>query len=123
MIVPEAGKKAVLEELDSLSGHQGMFLQSNGIKHITSAPYHPATNGLAERAVQILKHGLKKVKNGTIQSRIAQVLFVYCITPQGITGVSPSELLLGRRPRSRLELLKPNLTARVEDKQQQQNIS
>ena len=99
------------------------FLQSNGIKHITSAPYHPATNGLAERAVQILKRGLKKVKNGTIQSRIAQFLFAYRITPQATTGVSPSELLLGRRPRSRLELLKPNLTARVEDKQQQQKTS
>ena len=99
------------------------FLRGNGIKHITSAPYHPATNGLAERAVQIVKRGLKKVKQGTLQSRIAQVLFAYRITPQGTTGVSPSELLLGRRPRSRLELLKPNLTAHVEDKQQQQKAS
>ena len=27
------------------------FLSQNGIAHIRSAPYHPATNGLAERAV------------------------------------------------------------------------
>jgi len=27
------------------------FLKSNGIKQITSAPYHPQTNSLAERAV------------------------------------------------------------------------
>ena len=30
----------------------GEFMNFNGILHITSAPYHPATNGLAERGVQ-----------------------------------------------------------------------
>ena len=35
------------------------FMKSNRIKHILSAPYHPATNGLAERFVQTLKRTLK----------------------------------------------------------------
>nr|XP_024658736.1 uncharacterized protein K02A2.6-like [Maylandia zebra] len=36
-----------------------VFLKANGVKHIRSAPYHPATNGLAERFVQTFKHALK----------------------------------------------------------------
>ena len=93
------------------------FLSRNGIKHITSAPYHPSSNGLAERAVQVVKRGLKKITQGSMKSRLAQVLFQYRLTPQTTTGVPPSELLLGRRPRSRLDLLKPHTAERVEKKQ------
>ena len=96
------------------------FLSRNGIKHLTSAPYHPSSNGLAERAVQLVKRGLKKITQGSMKSRLAQVLFHYRLTPQTTTGVSPSELLLGRRPRSRLDLLKPHTAERVEKKQSQQ---
>ena len=31
------------------------FLTRNGVKHIRSSPYHPSTNGLAERFVHTLK--------------------------------------------------------------------
>ena len=99
------------------------FMTSNGIKHITSAPHHPASNGLAERAVQIVKNGLKKVTEGTINTRLAKILFAYRITPQSTTGVSPSELLLIRRPRCRLDLVKPNIQRRVENKQLAQKIN
>ena len=55
------------EEFESL-------LQKNGIKHATSAPYHPVSNGLAEHAVQVLKRGLKKVTTRSLKSRVATVL-------------------------------------------------
>ena len=32
-----------------------VFTQCNGIRHVKSAPYHPALNGLAERFVQSVK--------------------------------------------------------------------
>ncbi|GFW14984.1 uncharacterized protein TNCV_5046781 [Trichonephila clavipes] len=39
------------------------FLKLNNIKHITSAPYHPATNGQAERIVQLFKASLKSSRD------------------------------------------------------------
>ncbi|XP_065906439.1 uncharacterized protein [Dysidea avara] len=42
------------------------------------------------------------------------------MTPHSTTGVSPAELLLGRRIRSHLDQLQPNLTNRVSTRQQAQ---
>lgn len=38
------------------------FMSKNGIEHITSAPYHPSSDGCAERAVQTFKSMMKKAK-------------------------------------------------------------
>ena len=72
------------------------------------------------RAVQIVKKGLKKVTKGSISDRLTNVLLSYWITPQGTTGRAPSEMLLRRRPRTRLDLVKPHTAERVEKKQRQQ---
>ena len=42
------------------------FLHRNGVKQVTSALAHPASNGLAERAIKTVKEGLSKLKSGTI---------------------------------------------------------
>jgi len=91
----------------------GDFLKQNGIRHVRTAPYHPASNGLAERAVQTFKEGMKKMSGGSVQARVSEFLARYRITPQTSTGVSPAELLLGRKPRSRLHLVYPEIGRKV----------
>lgn len=81
------------------------FMKSNGIKHICSSPYHPATNGLAERAVQSFKEHLKRFPDGSLQEKLAKFLLWYRLTSHSTTGIPPAELLLGRRPRLKLDLL------------------
>ena len=49
-------------------------------------------------------------------------MFKYRITPHSTTGVAPAELLMGRRLRSRLDLLKPSVAATVEDNQLKQML-
>ena len=90
-----------------------MFCTMNGIiKHTRASPYHPASNGLAERAVQTAKEGLRKT-TGDLETRLSRFLAQYRLMPQTTTGQAPSELLMNRRPRSRLDLVQPTLTSRV----------
>ncbi len=73
------------------------FLKANGIRHIRSAPYHPATNGLAERFVQTFKQALRAMKGerGDISVKLARFLLQYRKTPHATTGESPAMLFLG----------------------------
>lgn len=97
-----------------------VFLAKNGVRHVKTAPYHPASNGQAERAVQVFKTGFKKMKRDTISDRLARFLFTYRITPHSTTGSSPAELMFGRTIRSRFDQVQPNRSARVETQQSRQ---
>ena len=84
--------------------------------------YYPAWNSLAKRSVQTLKSGLQNISRGSLESRIAKVLFTYRIASQGTTVSSPAELLIVRIPQKRLDMLHVflNPAVRVEEKQSQQ---
>ena len=101
-----------------------LFLSNNGIRYVKTSPYHPASNGLAERAVQVFKETMKKLPSSdSIETRLSKFLFWYRLTPHSTTGVPPSELLLGRVPRSLLDLLKPSLSTKVRQKQEVQKFN
>ena len=76
---------------------------------------------MTEKAVQIAKHGLKKVKDGTLNGKLSRLLFTYRITTHSTTGISPSELLM--KLKSLFDLLKPNIAVRVEEMQQEQKCT
>ena len=55
------------------------FIRLNGIKHIKSAPYHPSTNGAAERLVQTFKKAMKASERDgrTHSQRLASFVLSY----------------------------------------------
>ena len=81
-----------------VSSEFAYFLSTNGVKYIRNAPYHPSSNGRAERFVQTLKRSLKaSEKDGrSLSHHLADFLLMYCTTPHATTNRSPCELFLKR---------------------------
>lgn len=96
------------------------FLNRNGIHHIRITPYHPASNGQVERAVQIFKEIIKRSTTGSLETRVNRFLFHYRTSPNTTTGVTPAELLMGRHLRTHLDLIHPDLRTKVQKKQERQ---
>lgn len=92
------------------SGEFQNFLKINNIVHKQGAPYHPATNGQAERYVQTIKYKLKasKCTSNTMRIELAKILLAYRRAIHPTTGKSPAMLMLGRQIQSRLDLMLPH---------------
>lgn len=84
------------------------FLECNGVRAVFTAPYHPASNGRAERMVREVQEALKKQQEESTQCKISWFLFKQHMTPNSVTGESPAEMMIGRRLRTALDRLHPD---------------
>ena len=96
------------------------FMKVNGISHVRTSPYHPSSNGLAERVVQTFKTTMKQMSGGSIESKVSRFLFRYRVTPHSTTGVTPAELMFNRQLRTCLDLLQPDVGQNVRHNQNRQ---
>ena len=74
-----------------------------GIQHIHSPPYHPQSNGQAERFVDTFKRALLKSRGeGNTEEILQEFLLAYRTTPSPTVpeGRTPAEALMGRKLRT-----------------------
>ena len=97
---------------------------SKWVQHIPSAPYHPSTNGLAERFVQSMKNALKALqREGPLHQQLNNFLLSYRNVSHSTSKAAPAipHTLMKRQLHTNLDLLKPPKTKQtVLQKQQAQ---
>ena len=74
----------------------------NNIELEVSDPYYPISNGHAEKMVGVAKSLIKKSDN---LEELKTMLQIYNSTPSVTTGVSPAEMLMGRKIRTSLPMM------------------
>ncbi|XP_063837227.1 uncharacterized protein K02A2.6-like [Ostrinia nubilalis] len=137
-IMPSMASEAVIASLRKIFASQGLpdvlvsdngrnftsrefntFLRNNGIKHLYSPPYHPASNGQIERAIQTFKNKLRKMaeESRPWSEKLPKVLYAMRTVPNSCTNKTPAEMLNGRRYRTAVSSLHPDTTPTNADEQ------
>ena len=81
-------------------------MAENGIRYITTAPYHRASNGQAERYVQTFRQAYG-AGHRTMSQKMINFLLQYRNSPNGTTRLSPAQLMFGRTLCTCLDLISP----------------
>ena len=77
------------------------LLKNSGIKHVTTAPYHPQSNGLVEKFNSTLKTMINKVVKDNGEKwhlYINKCLFSYRTSVHASTKITPFEAMYARKP-------------------------
>jgi hypothetical protein len=78
------------------------FFESQKIKHIRSAPYHPSANGMAERSIRTMKNLIRADllermgSDGSWDQNLLKIQAGYNVAPHAVTGLPPFSLARGR---------------------------
>ena len=98
-IVPDNGSQIVAQEIKD-------FLKSNGICHYLSLPYHPALNGSLASRKNLQRINEDPERWARDPSR--QISMIPCEISDNshtATECAPAELLMGRKIRTRLDIM------------------
>ena len=99
------------------------FAKEWGFNHHTSSPNYPRSNGLAESSVKIIKGIMKKAHDGN--EDFHKSLLIYRSAPLQ-NGLSPAQMLMGRRIRTNLpmheNLLKPKGAVKVRQAKEEEKV-
>lgn len=99
------------------------FVTRNGVDHVTSPPYHPASNRLAEWALWAFKEGMRKMESGSPETTHTCFLFRYHIIPRSTMGIPPTELLMTWQLHSQFDLLHPDVENRIQHNEEWQKLN
>ncbi|XP_052130313.1 uncharacterized protein K02A2.6-like [Frankliniella occidentalis] len=95
------------------------FAKELNFKFVSCSPYYHQSNGLAEKAVSIVKQFLRKCANDP-RASLENCLLHYRVTPLSGLNASPAQLLMSRQLRTMLPIktsrLKPSIVPNVVSK-------
>lgn len=101
-------KQSYLSRDHSLHQQSSRLLLKRYVHIITTAPYHPRLNHLADRSVQSLTTAIKNESNmGNLVANLHNFLLACRNTSHATTKEAPPILMFGHRLHSKLDILKP----------------
>ncbi|KAJ8356856.1 hypothetical protein SKAU_G00196500 [Synaphobranchus kaupii] len=100
------------------------FLKERNIKQTRSSVYHPAANGAVERFNRVLKESIQTAMQHSLpwKAAVTEFLQVFRATPHATTGVSPFEMLHGRKMQTKLDILPLPVTYATTDAKVRQRV-